>query len=117
VTCSFKDGGELEGPVGEVSHIFGKKKAKEECARLTLEYLRIEKERRMSYGRKMMEGVVGVEKVASVDVEQPIGRSTGIEKPVLSRAGEVGESSELQTDEDEDFEDAVQDMGTGARAF
>ncbi|KAF2681037.1 hypothetical protein K458DRAFT_310227 [Lentithecium fluviatile CBS 122367] len=57
VTCSFTDGGALEGPFGEVQHIFGKKKAKEECARLTLEVLRKERERRMEYGRKMMEGI------------------------------------------------------------
>ncbi|ORY15736.1 hypothetical protein BCR34DRAFT_558468 [Clohesyomyces aquaticus] len=40
VSAYFKSGGPHEGPVGEVRHIFGKKKAKEECARLTLEYLR-----------------------------------------------------------------------------
>jgi hypothetical protein len=118
VTCSFKDGGALEGPLGEVRHIYGKKKAKEECARLTLEYLRIEKEKRMSYGRKMMEGVVGGEGAASVAVGQPIGGSREIEKAVLRRAGEVGESSGLKTDEEEDdFEDAVEDIGTDARAF
>lgn len=47
--------------------MLGKKKAKEECARLTLEYLMKEKERRMSYAQRMMEGVVNPrEEVAEV---------------------------------------------------
>lgn len=33
VCCFFKGAGEHEGPIGEVRNIYGKKKAKEECAR------------------------------------------------------------------------------------
>jgi hypothetical protein len=40
-----------------VRNVFGKKKAKEECAKLTLEYLEEVRERRVDYGRRMMQGV------------------------------------------------------------
>lgn len=43
--------------------MFGKKKAKEECARLTLEYLLDVRDKRRAYGARMMAGVVGGEGV------------------------------------------------------
>lgn len=43
--------------------MFGKKKAKEECARLTLEYLLDVREKRRAYGARMMAGVRGGEGV------------------------------------------------------
>lgn len=57
VFCSFKNSGGHEGPIGEVRNIFGKKKAKEECARLTLQYLTELKEKREEFGRRMMAGI------------------------------------------------------------
>ncbi|KAF1831590.1 hypothetical protein BDW02DRAFT_43748 [Decorospora gaudefroyi] len=50
VSCFFKNGGPHSGPIGTVRNVFGKKKAKEECARLTLEYLVEVRERRLEYG-------------------------------------------------------------------
>lgn len=39
MSCTFRGAGKHEGPLGEVAHVYGKKKAKEESARLVLEYL------------------------------------------------------------------------------
>ncbi|EUC30829.1 hypothetical protein COCCADRAFT_39006 [Bipolaris zeicola 26-R-13] len=63
VACFFRDAGPHEGPIGEVRNVFGKKKAKEECARLTLEYLLDVRDMRRAYGARMMAGVVGGEGV------------------------------------------------------
>lgn len=63
VSCNFKSSGPLSGPIGEVRHVYGKKKAKEECARLTLGYLMQVKEDRL----KMIEGVFGVNGAHSED--------------------------------------------------
>jgi hypothetical protein len=68
VSCYFKDGGAHEGPIGEVRNIFGKKKAKEECARLTMQYLTDLKNRREEIGRRMMAGISGGAEVADVAV-------------------------------------------------
>ncbi|EUC45811.1 hypothetical protein COCMIDRAFT_36514 [Bipolaris oryzae ATCC 44560] len=57
VACFFRGAGPHEGPIGEVRNVFGKKKAKEECARLTLEYLLDVREKRRAYGARMMAGV------------------------------------------------------------
>ncbi|KAF1944673.1 hypothetical protein EJ02DRAFT_340315 [Clathrospora elynae] len=89
VSCFFKGGGLHEGPIGEVRNIFGKKKAKEECARLTLHYLNEVRERRVAYGQRMMEGIVG----------------GGGEKEVL---GQRQSEREMGGVSDEEFEDAVE---------
>lgn len=48
-----------EGPIGEVRNVYGKKRAKEECARLVVGYLEGVRERRREEGRRrMMMGVV-----------------------------------------------------------
>ncbi|KAF2661890.1 hypothetical protein K491DRAFT_686867 [Lophiostoma macrostomum CBS 122681] len=47
VACYFRGVAGHEGPIGEVRHVFGKKKAKEECAKLVLEYLLAVKEKRL----------------------------------------------------------------------
>ncbi|USP79228.1 hypothetical protein yc1106_06502 [Curvularia clavata] len=65
VACFFRGAGPHEGPIGEVRNVFGKKKAKEECARLALEYLLDVREKRRAYGARMMAGVVGGEGVLS----------------------------------------------------
>jgi hypothetical protein len=104
---SFKDSGAFEGPIGEVRHIFGKKKAKEECARLTLEYLLGEKERRMSDSRKMMEGIAGGQGAAGVAFGQPLGESKAAEGEGLTKEKEVY-WSDSDEDEGHGFEDAVE---------
>jgi hypothetical protein len=110
---SFKDGGELEGPIGEVRNIFGKKKARDECARLTLEYLLQEKERRLSYGRNMMQGIVGGQSMAGVAVGQPIGGSKAIGSAVLKREREREVNGSESEEEGDEFEDAVEVFHVG----
>lgn len=68
VSCFFTRGGPHQGPIGTVRNVFGKKKAKEECARLTLEYLNEVHRQRISYGEKMLEGIGGAEEVVGVAV-------------------------------------------------
>ncbi|XPS79782.1 hypothetical protein M3J09_011754 [Ascochyta lentis] len=72
VSCYFKNGGAHEGPIGEVRNIFGKKRAKDECARLTLQYLSELREKREEVGRRMMAGIVGGEHVANVAVGKAV---------------------------------------------
>lgn len=87
------------GPIGEVRNILGKKKAKEECARLTLSYLEEVHRYRMECGRRLMEGVKGGEEVVSGG----LGRA---------REGEVEEVGENKDGEESDveFEDAVEEL-------
>ncbi|KAJ4366465.1 hypothetical protein N0V83_008101 [Neocucurbitaria cava] len=60
VSCFFRNGGpHHEGPIGEARNVFGRKKAKEECARLTLEYLQGVLEWRLREGERVMAGVSG----------------------------------------------------------
>ncbi|KAF1955241.1 hypothetical protein CC80DRAFT_564719 [Byssothecium circinans] len=117
VHCSFRNSAH-EGPLGEARHIFGKKKAKEECARLTLEYLMSVRETRMSYGRMMMEGVVGGGEVAEVAVGRAVGGDGdgGVEREVVwRRAGRGVEGDEKEEGEwegdssgDEGWESALE---------
>lgn len=88
VSCFFRGAGQHEGPIGEVRNVFGKKKAKEECARQTLEYLLDVREKRRAYGARMMESVMGGE---------------GVLKGVEGRKGE-GEDRDV-------WEDAVERVG------
>lgn len=104
VSCFFKGGGEHEGPIGEVRNIFGKKRAKEECARLTLEYLIEVRDQRVSYGIRMMEGVAG----GGGFVGAATGRAVDGEAEAARLV--VGEGSEEGEGECE-FEDAVEDLG------
>ncbi|KAI4923637.1 uncharacterized protein J4E92_007611 [Alternaria infectoria] len=100
VCCFFKGAGQHEGPIGEVRNIYGRKKAKEECARLTLEYLQEVKEERLRYGISVMRGVLGEEGVEGV-VGAGLGRvglgegegegaEAGEEKMVEATGGKVG---------------------------
>ncbi|KAF2623034.1 hypothetical protein BU25DRAFT_494675 [Macroventuria anomochaeta] len=59
VSCFFRNGGAHEGPIGEVRNVFGKKKAKEECARLTLGYLTEVKRQREEVAARLMVGIAG----------------------------------------------------------
>ncbi|RMZ73759.1 double-stranded rna-binding [Pyrenophora seminiperda CCB06] len=63
VSCHFRDGGPHAGPLGEVRNVYGKKRAKEECARLTFVYLEGERERRVALGKRLLEGVRGVKRL------------------------------------------------------
>ena len=120
--CYFSNGGEHAGPIGEVRNILGKKRAKEECARQTLEYLLEVQRVRMEYGLLMMQGIKGGEGV----VAGALGRAregkedVGVEK---KQEGEmdvdekrdlikslVEKGYESDVDIDMDFEDAVEDM-------
>ena len=69
-------------------NIYGRKKAKEECARLTLEYLTQVKEERLRYGISVMRGVLGSEGVEGV-IEGVLG-SEGVEGVIEGGLGRVG---------------------------
>ncbi|KAJ4357593.1 uncharacterized protein N0V89_002169 [Didymosphaeria variabile] len=98
VSCFFKNGGPHEGPIGEVRHVFGKKKAKEECGMLVLQYLKGVREKRMEYARGVMAGMKGdTEVVASRAVGKPAG-------------GEVEFRTGEETSEDEGFDTANEAM-------
>ncbi|KAI4957876.1 hypothetical protein J4E86_005016 [Alternaria arbusti] len=92
VCCYFKGAGQHEGPIGEVRNIHGKKKAKEECARLTLEYLTQVKEERLRYGMSVMRGVLGEEGVEGV-IEGGLGR-VGLGE---GEGAEVGEGKMVES--------------------
>lgn len=85
-SCTFKNSAHA-GPIGEARHILGKKKSKEECARLTLEYLLGIKEQRMKFGRKMMAGIAGAEEVEKVALNRPVGGDGDVEVEVLKGLG------------------------------
>ncbi|KAF2798946.1 hypothetical protein K505DRAFT_413993 [Melanomma pulvis-pyrius CBS 109.77] len=107
VACYFKSGGLHQGPIGEVRHIHGKKNAKEECARNTVVYLIGVRDRRLSYGQKMMMGVEGGEGVAGVAALGGFEGedSYGWEKQRIKREEEEHEE---EGDVDPDFTDAYE---------
>lgn len=86
VTCRFQN---KDGEYGEARHVLGKKKAKGECARLTVMWLEEEYERRMS----MVRGAVGG---AGKDRAEENGKG----KAVVKEGDEHSDS----------FEDAVEEM-------
>ncbi|KAF1914346.1 hypothetical protein BDU57DRAFT_578231 [Ampelomyces quisqualis] len=98
VSCYFSGGGAHKGPIGEVRNVFGKKKAKEECARLTLEYLQEVYAHRMAYGEAMMEGIRGGEGA----VKGVLGKEVEGEEEVVGR--------DMEVDGDDEFEDAVETL-------
>ncbi|KAH7357529.1 hypothetical protein BKA66DRAFT_515344 [Pyrenochaeta sp. MPI-SDFR-AT-0127] len=101
VSCFFRNAGVHSGPIGEVRNIYGKKKAKEECARLTLAYLKDLRARRLDAGRLLMQGVSdGVSVVGGA-----VGRERDEEGACAKRqfVKEMGGQSE-----GEEFEDAVE---------
>ncbi|KAF1851300.1 uncharacterized protein K460DRAFT_373336 [Cucurbitaria berberidis CBS 394.84] len=107
VSCFFRNGGPHEGPIGEVRNIFGKKKAKEECARLTLEYLNGVRAHRMRCGERMLEGISGSEGV----VRGAVGRAVDGEKEAVAKWQGVVVACEASESEGDQFEDAVEAMG------
>lgn len=103
VSCFFKDGGAHAGPMGEVRNIFGKKKAKEECARLTLQYLAEVKKKREDVARQLMAGIAGGDGVVDVGV----GMAMDGEEGVKERLG-AGMGMDEADDELDIFEDAME---------
>lgn len=99
VSCFFKNGGPHEDPKCEVRHVFGKKNAKEECARLVLQYLEGLREKRMEYARGVMAGMKGGEGV--------VGRAVG---KVVEGEGGRNEKMESEESGDEGFESANERM-------
>lgn len=73
VSCYFKNGGAHEGPIGEVRNVFGKKKAKEECARLALQYLSEVKRQREEMADRLLAGIKGGAGVA-LDGEKSVAK-------------------------------------------
>ncbi|KAH7080048.1 hypothetical protein BKA63DRAFT_233940 [Paraphoma chrysanthemicola] len=106
VQCFFNGAGPHQGPVGEVRNVFGKKKAKEECARLTLEYLREVHAHRLAYGQEMLKDISGV----SDAVEGAFGKPTEGEKVAIAAAKQFIKEMEGDSDEEVEFEDAVEDL-------
>ncbi|EAT81248.2 hypothetical protein SNOG_11540 [Parastagonospora nodorum SN15] len=88
VACYFANGGAHAGPIGEVRNVLGKKKAKEECARLTLAYLEEVRRYRVECGRRVLEGVVGGEGVLDGAVGRGWdGEGTGEEAKIKGSEG------------------------------
>lgn len=99
VSCYFKDGGPHQGPLGEVRNVFGKKRAKEECARLVVQYLHDVKEARLEYARSMMASVKG-------DTQVVANRAVG--KQVEGE--ERGAGHQHEDSDDQGFQSAAEQM-------
>lgn len=86
--------------------MLGRKKAKEECARLVLAYLEEVRERRLEYGREMMRGVGG----GAIVGEVAVGRSVDGEALGIGGGDGGGGDDVDEVDEDEKdlFEDAME---------
>ncbi|KAH7138504.1 hypothetical protein B0J11DRAFT_587860 [Dendryphion nanum] len=97
-TCTFKSSPLFPGPIGQVRHVFGKKKAKEECAREVFGVLEQEREKRTAFGRKVMGGVKGAGSVVE-----------GVER--LGVEDGDGDGDEDEGESGEEFEDAVEMLG------
>lgn len=102
VSCFFKNGGQHEGPIGEVRNVLGKKRAKEECARLVLKYLSEEKKRREAIAAKLS---ARVEEVAGV---KDMGVGMTMDGKIYVGAKTKGEGVPLNVDDLDIFEDAVE---------
>lgn len=98
VACFFRDAGPHEGPIGEVRNVFGRKKAKEECARGVLEYLEGVKEKRLEYARGVVEGMRGdVGGVIGSGVGRRVeGEGTGMGMGMDEGSGEEGWESAVE---------------------
>lgn len=88
--------------------MFGKKKAKEECARLTLEYLREVHAARTRAAKELLRGMGGGEMVLGAAV----GREVEGEREVVEGRLERGEI-DVDGEDEEEFEDAVESLEGG----
>lgn len=59
VSCFFRNGGRHAGPIGEVRNVFGRKRAREECARLVLGYLEEVRKERLKVAEGLIRGSNG----------------------------------------------------------
>lgn len=99
VSCYFKDGGVHGGPVGEVRNVYGKKKAKEECARLTLQYLSELKKQREDVAARLIASIAGGAGVASAGVGMAM---DGEERFAGNQASKMAAGSDDELDVYED---------------
>jgi hypothetical protein len=98
----------IKGPIGEVRNIHGKKKAKEECARLTLEYLKEVRDRRVAYGKEMMAGIGEAEGVVAAAAGRAVeGEAVLVTGSVAARK-QFEREMDMDTDGEVEFEDAVE---------
>jgi hypothetical protein len=104
IQCFFNNAGPHQGPIGEVRNVFGKKKAKEECARLTLAYLKEVYAQRLAYAQRMMEGISGGEGVEEGALGKPI---EGEKDEADARRQFI---MEMGGESDAEFEDAVEEL-------
>lgn len=86
--------------------MFGKKKAKEECARLTLEYLKEVHAHRLAYGQTMMDSISGGEAV----VEGALGKASEEENEAMEARRQFVTEMGNESDEETGFEDALEDL-------
>lgn len=101
VACYFSNGGAHEGPIGEVRNIFGKKNAKNDCARKTLAYLTEVKRQREEVANRLIAAIEGGATVASAGV----GMAMDGEENIAKRMGKAAVSD----DELDIYEDAMED--------
>ncbi|KAJ4375476.1 hypothetical protein N0V86_007007 [Didymella sp. IMI 355093] len=99
VSCFFKNGGAHEGPIGEVRNIFGKKNAKNECARKTLQYLTSLKSEREAIANRLIAGIQGGAGIASVGVGMAMDGEENIAKKM---------EKETSDDDMDTYEDAME---------
>ncbi|KAF1923663.1 uncharacterized protein M421DRAFT_425555 [Didymella exigua CBS 183.55] len=100
VSCYFKNGGAHEGPIGEVRNIFGKKNAKNECARNTLAYLTEVKRQREEIANRLIADIKGGAGVASMGVGMAMDGEEGAKQRMGKKQG---------SDDDLDiYEDAME---------
>jgi hypothetical protein len=99
VSCFFKNGGAHEGPIGEVRNIFGKKNAKNECARKTLQYLTNLKSEREDVANRLIAGIQGGAGIASVGVGMAMDGEENIAKKM---------EKEISDDDLDMYEDAME---------
>lgn len=99
IACFFKDGGAHEGPIGEVRNIFGKKNARNECARKTLQYLTDLKNQREAIANSLIQGIDGAKGIEIVGVRMAMNS----EERVAVKVDEGGSEDEL-----DDFADAME---------
>lgn len=80
-------------------NIFGKKNAKNECARKTLQYLTTLKHERMAIADRLVKGIEGGAVVAGVGVGMPMDGEEGVEERM---------EKESSDDELDIYEDAME---------
>ncbi|KAH7390979.1 hypothetical protein DE146DRAFT_767142 [Phaeosphaeria sp. MPI-PUGE-AT-0046c] len=112
VACYFAGGGQHAGPIGEVRNVFGKKKAKEECARLTLDYLKEVRAARTRFAEEILRDVGGSGQVVSAAVGREVEGEKEVVEARIGKGGVSDEEMDVDVDDDVEFEDAVESLDT-----